>query len=72
MSKDLKVLAARASLAILASGFSLLGLVSFVWHSKENLAMASDLENQGYYLGGGASIFVGAIFFVAACATWRR
>jgi hypothetical protein len=72
MSKDLKLLAVRASLAILASGFSLLGLVSFVWHSKDDLALASDLENQGYYLGSGASIFVGTIFFIAACANWRR
>ncbi|HYY30384.1 MAG TPA: hypothetical protein VE860_20765 [Chthoniobacterales bacterium] len=72
MPKNLKLLAARASLAVLASGFFLLGLVSFVWHSKDDLAMASGLESQSYYLGSGASVFVGAIFFAAACANWRR
>ena len=72
MSKNLKMLAARASLAILASGFSLLGLVSFVWRSRDDLAMASGLENQSYYLGGAASVFVGTIFFAVAYAYWKR
>jgi hypothetical protein len=61
----LLTLAARASLAVLASGFSLLGLITVVWHS-------TGLENQSCYLGGAASVFVGAIFFAAACAYWRR
>jgi hypothetical protein len=68
----LKLLAARASLVVLASGFSLLGLVSFVWRSKDRLAMPSGLENQSHYLGAAASVFVGAIFFAAVCAYWRR
>jgi hypothetical protein len=72
MPKNLKLLAARASLAILATGFSLLGLVSFVWGSKDDPALAAGLENQSYYLGGAASVFVGAIFFAAAYAFWRR
>ena len=71
MPKDLKLLAARASLAILATGFSLLGIVSFVWGSKDVPALTSGLENQSYYLGGAASIFVGAIFFAAAYAYWK-
>jgi predicted MFS family arabinose efflux permease len=72
MPKDLKLLAARASLAILAIGFLLLGIVSFVWGSKDDPALASSLENQSYYLGGAASVFVGAIFFAAAYVYWKR
>jgi hypothetical protein len=72
MSKDLKHLSAGVSLVMLALGFSLLGILSFIYHAKGNLAMASDLENECCYLGSGASIFAGAIFFAAACAYWRR
>jgi hypothetical protein len=72
MPKDPKLLAARASLAILATGFSLLGIVSFVWSSKDIPALASGLENQSYYLGAAASVFVGAIFFAAAYLYWKR
>ena len=72
MPKDLKLLATRTSLAILATGFSLLGIVSFVWSSKDLPALASGLENQSYYLGAAASVFVGAIFFAAAYFYWKR
>ncbi|MBV8277313.1 MAG: hypothetical protein JO170_18920 [Verrucomicrobia bacterium] len=71
MPKSLKLLAARTSLAILATGFSLLGIVSFVWGSKDVPELASGLENQSYYLGGAAGVFVGAIFFAAAYVYWK-
>jgi hypothetical protein len=72
MPKNLKSLAARASLTVLACGFFLLGLASFLWHSKDDLGTVSGLEVQSYYLGGTASVFVGAVFFAAVCAYWRR
>ncbi|HYY30439.1 MAG TPA: hypothetical protein VE860_21055 [Chthoniobacterales bacterium] len=72
MRNELQIFAARASLAILASGFSLLGILALVWHSKEDLVIDSGLDGPSYYLGGVASVFTGAIFFAAAYAYRRR
>src|SRR6516165_8000193 len=60
MSKDLKYLCAGVSLVMLALGFSLLGILSFVYHALENSTAVSDLENNYNYLGSGVSIFAGA------------
>lgn len=57
---------------MLALGFSLLGILSFVYHVEGNPAAVSDLENNYSYLGSGISVFAGAIFFAAAHAYWRR
>jgi hypothetical protein len=72
MPRGLKHLSAGVSLVMLAFGFSLLGILSFIYHASGNLATASGFENECCYIGSGASIFAGAIFFAAACAYWRR
>ena len=72
MSKDLKYLFAGVSLVTLALGFSLLGILSFVYQAQGYSATVSDLENNYSYLGSGVSIFAGAIFFAAARAYWKR
>jgi len=72
MSRNLKRIAAGVSLIMLAVGFSLLGILSFVNRLQGDLAMGSALERHCCVAGSAASVLAGAIFFVSAGMYWRR
>jgi hypothetical protein len=58
-------LSARISLAVLAVGFTLLGLLSLTNRRHEDLVGATILENTCCVTGGVISIVAGAIFLLA-------
>jgi hypothetical protein len=72
MSRDLKHLSARVGLIMLALGFSLLGLLSFFFRADGDLGIRPNMEQLCGYLGGGISVFLGAVFLAVACTYWRR
>jgi hypothetical protein len=72
MSRDLERTSARISLLMLALGFSLLGIMSFISRQQGALAIASGVEQNCCVAGSAASVLAGAIFLVAACIYWRR
>jgi hypothetical protein len=72
MSRNLKRIAAGVSLIILALGFSLLGILSFVNRLEGQLAMGSAFEKNCCVAGSAVSVLAGAIFLVAACIYWIR
>jgi hypothetical protein len=59
-------LSARISLAVLAVGFILLGLLSLTNRRHEDLVPATVLENTCCVTGGVISIVAGTIFLLAA------
>jgi hypothetical protein len=72
MSRDFKRASARISLVILALGFSLLGILSFIHRLQGELGMELSAVDQNCCVAGGAfSLFAGAVF-LAACLCWRR
>jgi hypothetical protein len=71
-SRDIKSLSAVISLAVLAIGFSLLGLLALVNQRHEPGASATILENNCCVLGSIISIVAGAIFLTAGCIYWNR
>ena len=72
MSQDQKNLSARISLAILAVGFSLLGILSFINRPEGDSAMATSLANNGCVAGSLVSVLAGSVFLIAACSSWSR
>jgi hypothetical protein len=72
MSRDLERTSARISLLMLALGFSLLGIMSFISRQQGELAIASGVEQNCCVAGSAASVLAGAIFLGAACIYWRR
>jgi len=72
MSRDLKRTSAGISLLMLALGFSLLGILSFINRLQGELAIASGIEQNCCVAGSVVSVLAGAIFLVAACIYWRR
>ena len=72
MSQDQKNLSARISLAILAVGFSLLGILSFINRPEVDSAMAASLANNGCVAGSLVSMLAGSVFLIAACSSWSR
>ncbi len=72
MSRNLKRVSAGISLVMLALGFSLLGVLSFLnrWHGE--LAIASGVEQNCCVAGSAVSVFAGSVFLIAACLYWRR
>ena len=72
MAKDLKHLSTRASLVILACGFSLLGCLSLISRAQKSRAFDSELESDCCGLGSVISIVAGLIFLATACVYWRR
>lgn len=72
MSRDLKRNWTGISLIMLALGFFLLGVLSFVSRLQGELAMASGAEQSFGVAGSAAGVLTGAIFLVAARIYWRR
>lgn len=71
MSRDFKYASARVSLVVLALGFSLLGILSFIHRLQGELGMESAVDQNCCVAGGAFSLFAGAVF-LAACLCWRR
>jgi hypothetical protein len=69
---NLKSISAGLSLVMLALGFFLLGILSFINGPQGELAMASALEKGCVVAGSAVSVVAGAIFFFAACIYWNR
>jgi hypothetical protein len=72
MLRDLKRTSAGISLLMLALGFSLLGILSFITRPQAELAIVSGVEQNCCVAGSVASVLAGTIFLVAACIYWRR
>ena len=72
MSRNLKRIAAGVSLIMLALGFSLLGILSFMHRLQGELALGSSFEKNCSVAGSALSVVAGAIFFVVACIYWSR
>jgi hypothetical protein len=70
MSRNLKRIATGVSLMMLALGFSLLGILSFVNRLQGDVGSA--LERCCGVAGSAASVLAGAIFLVAAGMYWSR
>jgi hypothetical protein len=60
------------SLAVLAVGFTLLGLLSLTSRRDEDLVRATVLENACCVTGDVISIVAGTIFLLAACLYWSK
>ena len=72
MLRDLKRIAAGVSLIMLALGFLLLGILSFMNRLQGELAVGSALEKNCCVAGSVVSVLAGGIFLVAACIYWSR
>jgi hypothetical protein len=72
MSRSLKRASAGISLVMLALGFSLLGVLSFLNRLHGELAIASVVEQNCCVAGSAVSVFAGSVFLIAACVYWRR
>jgi hypothetical protein len=72
MKEQLKRTSAGVSLVMLALGFSLLGILSFINRLQGELAVASTVEQNFCVAGSAVSVVAGAIFLVAAYIYWRR
>jgi hypothetical protein len=72
MSRDLKGTSAGISLIMLALGFSLLGVLSFINRLQGELAIASVVEQNFCLAGSVVSVLAGATFLIVACLYWRR
>ena len=72
MLRDLKRIAAGVSLIMLALGFLLLGILSFMNRLRGELAVGSALEKSCCIAGSAVSVLAGTIFLVAACIYWSR
>jgi hypothetical protein len=71
MSRNLKPTSAGISLLMLAFGFSLLGILSFLNRWQGELAIASVVENNFCLAGSAVSVCTGMIFLAAACLYWK-
>jgi hypothetical protein len=71
-SSGMKYLSAGISLAVLAIGFTLLGLLALFNRRQGDLAGATVLENNFCVIGSIISIFAGAIFLAVAWVYWSR
>jgi hypothetical protein len=72
MSRDQKNISARISLAILALGFSLLEILSFINRPEGDSAIATALANNCCVVGSLVSMLAGSVFLIAACISWGR
>jgi hypothetical protein len=70
--RNLKRASAGISLVMLAFGFSLLGVLSFLNRWQGELAIASGAEQNCCVAGSAVSVFAGSVFLIAACVYWRR
>jgi hypothetical protein len=71
MSRNPKSASAGISLVMLAFGFCLLGVLSFLNRLHGELAIASAVEQNCCVVGSAVSVFAGSVFLVAACLYWR-
>jgi len=69
-SQQTRKISARLSLMILATGFTLMGLVSILHHPV--LGDALEVSSIGCAVGGCASMAIGSIFSFAALVYWRQ
>jgi hypothetical protein len=72
MLRNLQRLSAGVSLLMLALGFTLLGILSFLHRRQGELAIGSELQENCCLAGSAASVLAGAIFLVAAWIYWSR
>jgi hypothetical protein len=72
MLKDLKRIAVGVSLIMLALGFLLLGILSFMNRLRGELVVGSALEKNCCIAGSAVSVLAGTIFLVAGCIYWSR
>jgi hypothetical protein len=72
MSRNLKRASTGISLVMLALGFSLLGVLSFLNRLQGELAIAPMVEQNCCVAGSAVSVFAGSVFLIAACLYWRR
>jgi hypothetical protein len=70
--RNLRHISAGISLALLALGFFLLGLLSLINRPQGGLTIASALENNFCVVGSVVSILAGVVFLVATCIYWSR
>jgi hypothetical protein len=70
--RDIKSLSALISLAVLAIGFTLLGLLALANQRNETVADATVLESNCCVIGSIVSIIAGAIFLLAGWIYWNR
>jgi hypothetical protein len=68
MLRNLKRIAAGVSLLMLALGFALLGILSFLNRARG----ATGMEENCCLAGSAVSVVAGAIFLAAAWIYWRR
>jgi len=72
MSRSFKRAIAGISLIILALGFSLLGILSFLNRLHGELAIAPAVEQNCCVAGSAVSVCAGGVFLAAACIYWKR
>lgn len=72
MLKNLRYISTFVSLLMLALGFSLLGILSYLNRLQGDMAVAPGLEGDCCVAGSAISVLAGAIFFIAACFYWSR
>jgi hypothetical protein len=72
MLSNLQRISAGISLGLLALGFLLLGILSFLHRAQGESAIPSDVEENCCLAGSAVSVCAGAIFLVAAWIYWSR
>jgi hypothetical protein len=72
MLRNLKRASAGISLVMLALGFSLLGVLSFLNRWQGELAASSTVEQSYCIAGSAVSVVAGSVFLIAAFVYWRR
>ena len=72
MSRNIKRTSAGISLVILALGFSLLGILSFINRQQGEFSLTSAVEQSCCLAGSTVSVLAGGIFLLAACIYWRQ
>jgi hypothetical protein len=68
----LQDLSIKISLAVLATGFNLLGLLALLHRGQEDSTGGPVLEGSYCVIGSLTSIFAGAIFMIAGWIYWSR
>jgi hypothetical protein len=68
----LRNLSTRISLAVLATGFNLLGLLALLHRSPEDSTGGPGLETGYCVIGSLTSILAGAVFMLAGWIYWSR
>ncbi len=72
MLRNIKRTSAGISLVMLALGFSLLGILSFINRQQGEFSLASAVEQSCCVAGSAVSVLAGGVFLLAACIYWRQ